>query len=566
MARLAKLSLFAAVALVRFLSGTAAIAASPPPEAGAANGWVAGSALATGSLGLFPVGDFRLAKGECPDCTTIRQALWYFGDDLVAVPKPGVIISGSARGVAPQEDVRRWYAGATRENLVSRPPLVWLGSPEVVAGARLQPGGTLRLEDGRAQAFRVTPKIAANRSYYDAKTAAFFEKRPLRLRGHLEQPQGAEPTFVARTIWPQDYTIDATTIKLDPLAPGETMDALVKLEPKAERETFDTRLLWERTPGKPRMWDNHAVLAILLNGAQGDDDEAHGGHFAIVTGRYGPGGPMADWIVNNFYNLDYFSEKGIVASMVPMDNYQMDLNSGQSYYRPSYMLVALLKDDHAAHAYQGAIQRVYNRFYRHDFLYDHAASNCAGISIDTLRALGWNVPERGPTSYVKAVAAYPYMAVKEMSLESGRKSFAYLKEEQTRLYPAVAFDAIGTDLLHLVGAQPGGKRNSSAFEKRLQDEVEAVIFVRIPQVPSSRAFGTYPVASIDEYLKRVPEDKSNWQIVPVDPRPFPREFTDAEALQERIDFMSLGVAGTILAMVMLLASRLRRRKRAIPGG
>ena len=29
--------------------------------------------------------------------------------------------------------------------------------------------------------------------------------------------------------------------------------------------------------------------------------------------------------------------------MLPMDNYLMDLNSGQSYYRPSYMLVAVLK-------------------------------------------------------------------------------------------------------------------------------------------------------------------------------------------------------------------------------
>jgi len=265
--------------------------------------------------------------------------------------------------------------------------------------------------------------------------------------------------------------------------------------------------------------------------------------------------------VNNFYNLDYFSEKGIVASMVPMDNYQMDLNSGQSYYRPSYMLVALLKDDHAAHAYQGAIQRVYNRFYRHDFLYHHAAANCAGISVDTLRSIGWNIPARGPTSYVKAVAAYPYMAMKEMSLASGKRAFDYLKEEQTRLYPAVAFDAAGNDLLQLVGALPKHERSVGAFEKTLQRDVEAVAFVRIPQIPSSRAFGTFPVASMDEYLKRAPEDKSKWEIVPVDPRPFPKEFADAEALSGAADKGLSGVA-VILAVIggALVVYILRRRR------
>jgi hypothetical protein len=266
-------------------------------------------------------------------------------------------------------------------------------------------------------------------------------------------------------------------------------------------------------------------------------------------------------MVNNFYNLDYFSEKGIVASMLPMDNYLMDLNSGQSYYRPSYMLVALLKDDHAAYAYQGAIQRVYNRFYRHDFLYRHAAANCAGISVDTLRSIGWNIPTRGPTSYVKALAAYPYMSIKEMSLESGKKTFDYLSEEQTRLYPAVTFDAAGNDLLRLVGALPGHDRNAGGLDKILQRDVEAIVFVRIPQIPSSRAFGTFPVASVDEYLQRVPEDKSQWQIVPVDPRPFPKELADAEALSGDSGHAWIVVAAIVSVAGALFAVVLRRNRR-----
>ena len=80
----------------------------------------------------------------------------------------------------------------------------------------------------------------------------------------------------------------------------------------------------------------------MVNGAQGDDDEAHGGHFALVTGRTQPDGAIGDWLVNNFYSLDIESEKGILAAPVPLDNYLADLNSGQGWYRPSYMLVAVL--------------------------------------------------------------------------------------------------------------------------------------------------------------------------------------------------------------------------------
>ena len=85
------------------------------------------------------------------------------------------------------------------------------------------------------------------------------------------------------------------------------------------------------------------MLAFIVNGAQGDDDEAHAGHFAIVTGRIADDGAIGDWLVNNFYTLDAESEKGIIAAPVPLDNYLADLNSGQAYYRPSHLLVAVLE-------------------------------------------------------------------------------------------------------------------------------------------------------------------------------------------------------------------------------
>src|SRR6185369_14766504 len=123
--------------------------------------------------------------------------------------------------------------------------------------------------------------------------------------------------------------------------------------------------LWRREPERAALVAGRAALGIMVNGAQGDDDEAHGGHFALVTGRTQSDGAIGDWLTNNFYSLDVESEKGILAAPVPLDNYLADLNSGQGYYRPSYMIVAVLARDRAATLLQGALNRVYNQFYRH---------------------------------------------------------------------------------------------------------------------------------------------------------------------------------------------------------
>jgi hypothetical protein len=40
--------------------------------------------------------------------------------------------------------------------------------------------------------------------------------------------------------------------------------------------------------------------------------------------------------------------------------------------------------------------------------------------------------------------------LKEQSLSKGKATFDYLTEDQTRLYPAAAFEEMGADLLKLV--------------------------------------------------------------------------------------------------------------------
>lgn len=520
--------------------------------------------LARDFLGLYDASLFR-AVSNCSDCSTPKQALWYFKDDVVAVPKERSTIESLDSDLPVPADIREWLVSSGKDR-TKLPFMIWLGSTQLAENASIQPDGTsIRSVDGSSMAFEVVPKIATNLSYYNDATARFFSKRQVRVRGRTDTDTNGRQRFVARVIWPEDYRIDAGTLQPEPLRPGESLADLIRAEDGGAKSAFTTRLLWERVPGALRNAQRKAVLAFILNGAQGDDDEAHGGHFAVVTGWHRAGGQWSDWMVNNFYNLNSVSEKGIIAAMLPMDSYLMDLNSGQAYYRPSYIVAAVLKQDAAASLYQNAVARVYDRFYRHHIEYDHAQANCAGLSVDTLEGLGWQVPRLGSTSRVKAIAGYYYSSLTDWSLASGRRSYRYLSEERARLYPRVAFETLSADLLTLVGSSPA--RTLTPYEQMLRDQVEAIVFVRIPQIPSSRAFGTFPVASFDEYMARVPKNKADWKIIPVDARPFPSELRDREPLAPLLSDSVVGVlafGGLLLALAIPFAFWHRRRRKPKP--
>lgn len=517
-------------------------------------------ALSNEAIGLLPAERFRLSTGKCADCSVPRQHLWYFENDVVAVPKTSAGAAFST-GADRNSDVAKWAATPAAAELLPA-SVVWIGAPSIVDKASILAGAQrLRTAAGQELDFKLVPKISTNRSYADSSTAAYFAGRTVRMRGTLDNER-ARAVFTARTIWPTDYSFDPAKLKREPLANASELTAFVRA-PVKQQTGLDTRLLWERHPGQARVWKDKPVLGIVLNGAQGDDDESLGGHFAIATGRFGEHGDWSGWAVNNFYNLDSVSEKGIIAATVPMDNYLMDLNSGQQYYRPSYMLVAVLNNQRTAVAYQGGVQRVFNRFYRHDFRYRHAAANCTGISVDVFASLGWHIPKRGPTAPLKSIAAYAYVSAKEASFASGRKIYDYLNEEQTRLLPAVAFDAMGQDLLQIVGGAP--QRRLSPYEQQLRDDVEAIMLVRIPQVPSSRAMGSAPVFSFDEFRSRVPEDQAKWKIVPVADRPFPASLRGEAFVPEEdppvVPWPVAGIGvGAVLAMLLV---RGRRKKEAV---
>jgi hypothetical protein len=456
--------------------------------------------ISDGYIGLYPESDFELGTGRCESCRAPREGKWYFPDDVIATPKTS--------------------AGT--------PALVWIGSTQMIEGATLSKDGTtITLKDGTVMPFALTPKIPLNRSYYDASSVAFYQGRTLRVRGEYAEIGGVK-TFVARTIWPEDFRLDPATIQKGDATDSKDVDALVAADGGGAKSPFESKLLWEKA-GAGRDWTAKPVMGFMLNGAQGDDDEALAGHFSLFTGRTGPNGSMADWMFDNFYDMNTVSEKGIIAGMVPMDKYMADLNSGQSWYRPTDMLVMIMKDDRVPLQVQEMFKQRYAEYYAQDFKYEHSHLNCTALIADPIRAEGWNYPKDGGTP--KLIAKILSGAVGLKDKAAGEAMYESLIEEPTRGFPRASFDSVGGDMLNLAGVPDDSKaadgspaparpdRKLTPFEKMIQEDLVAIVFVRIPQIPSSRKFGRDPAGSVSDYFFRIPGGPK--QTVATPSRPFP---------------------------------------------
>lgn len=432
-------------------------------------------------IGSYKSSELKNQPGSCVDCIG-KAASFYFNKQSVLVVKDN------------KEKV-----------------FIWTKGDSVINGTLSQDGKTILTEDKIYQ-FKPTEKIPTNLSYYNDNSVKFFAKKQVIVKGDIKND-----TVIASSIWPVEYSFANT------LAPTQNKSSVKQLVQNEKLNSFEPQLLWSKD-NQPVVLKNKHVLGFILNGAQGDDDEAHGGHFAVATGNIDNQGQFNNLLVNNFYGINSFSEKGIIASRVPLDLYQADLNHGQSWYRPSYMLFAILKNDNLGMQYQQSINHKFSEFYQHHFEYNHALANCAGINIETLRSLGWDIPKQGVESYIKGIGAIPYVTMTD-SFVSAKKGSNYMMSEKTDLYPFVAFDAISQDLL---GRIAKGQNLNSRFEKELADNLEAIVYVKIPQFPSSRSFGLAPIYSFDEYMKRVPENKKDWKIVPVEPNIFPDSLKDSQ--------------------------------------
>jgi hypothetical protein len=420
-------------------------------------------------------------------------------------------------------DVRRWSDAHPSRAPADLPPLVWMAAPDALRHARIDAGsGTIDAE-GESFALDLVEPLPLNRAWVDASSWAWFSGQAFVARGSRD---GAR--FVARTLWPEAFRVGPAAPPLrsqDAGAPLSTgLRAWIERTRRADAP-YEAFALWQRDPVASDL-TGKAVIGVVLNGAQGDDDEAHAGHFSLLTGRIADDGSIAHWLVDNFYALDIESEKGILAAPVPLDNHFADLNAGQSWYRPSWLLVAVLDDDRAAVRVQSALGRVYRQFWRHQLGYYHPTDNCTSIAVDTLRALGLDVGARGPTIGAVAPLLLPFLAWRERSLREARVAYDYLVAERTRLLPAVAFEAVADAWWRLVH---GGTARGT-LEREIARDAVALVAIRVPQFPSSRAWGDAPVASLDDYRRRLPADRAERKIVPVPARPFPDELRDDDLL------------------------------------
>ncbi len=465
----------------------------------------------------FPAG-FRLATGTTAGETLHPAARFLFANETIAIPLTPPFADYS-RAKDPFEDIRAWAASP---GPLAWPPLVWIAAPQRRAGASPSPDGSSFRAGGASTPLALAPRIPLNRSWADASTFAWLAGRTVTMRGETR----ADGVFVARTLWPEDWRVDgqAPTVHLAAsLTPRLSIRGLARSAPRGGAASPpETHPVWERVRGQ-RDWAGKPVLAFILDGAQGDDDEAWGGHFALATGRLPADGRLSDLLVSNFYTLDSESEKGILAAPVPLDNYLADVNSGQAWYRPSYVMVAVLRDARAMELVQGALNRLYLQFWRHQLEYRHSSMNCASISVDLLRALGWALPVRGPSDTIRGWLAVPAKVFTDGSLGPARTAYEYLTEDRTRLMPAAAFEEAVFSLMQLAR---GAELPHGPLETMLAQDVTALVGVRLPQIPSARALGTWPAANPREYVNALPTDPADLKVIPVPPRPFPPELRD----------------------------------------
>lgn len=473
----------------------------------------------TAPFGLLPGEGFVVGAATVAD--TLPQLRWLFGNETVATPAPGRPLAGYIPELLAAEDIARWQATGADADATTYPPLVRIGAPMLAEGARLAGPGYV-IVGGDKLAYSPVPALPQNRAYFDEHSIAYLHGKNLRLRGDWHKGR-----LFVRTLWPEDFRLSSESRDrpLPAIAVAAIRERLREAPNGGAFSPFAAETLWQR-PGLSQPAEGTPVLAFILNGAQGDDDEAHAGHFAIATGRIGRDGSIADWLVANFYTLDAESEKGIVAAPLPLDNYLADLNAGQSWYRPSHLLVAALNHPRAALRVQSALFRIYHHYYRHRFSYHHARANCTGISVDALRALGWALPRAGAESWVRAIVALP-IAIASGGVARGKMACDYLSEDLTHLLPAVAFERVAVDLLHL--ATHGLPRVTSAFEKMLADDLDALLLIRVPQLPTHRPWGDSAVVSNAEYRSRLPAARDDYKIIPVAPRRFPPDLVDANA-------------------------------------
>jgi hypothetical protein len=129
------------------------------------------NALSKEYIGLLPAGSFQLRSGTCADCAVPKQNLWYFENELIAVPASATAAAGFSKGSDRNKDVATW-AATPEAGQLAHPSLVWIGAPSILEGATILPGAQrVRTAAGQELDFRLATKLSTNRSYANDATS-----------------------------------------------------------------------------------------------------------------------------------------------------------------------------------------------------------------------------------------------------------------------------------------------------------------------------------------------------------------------------------------------------------
>lgn len=130
------------------------------------------------AYGLLPSDNFLITTGRTADQAALPQAMRYFRDETIALPKPGLPLAGFAGDLTMAQDLAAWAKTNQPGGTPTYPPLVWVASPLVERDVMLDPGGTKVNTAHGELALQLVAKLPLNGSWFDASSTTFCCGRP----------------------------------------------------------------------------------------------------------------------------------------------------------------------------------------------------------------------------------------------------------------------------------------------------------------------------------------------------------------------------------------------------
>jgi hypothetical protein len=269
------------------------------------------------------------------------------------------------------------------------------------------------------------------------------------------------------------FSLDLSS-KQTPLNPNESLNSLTIFDRSPNK--FQSRLL----EGSGKSLEGLPAVAMILS-----HDHLHTSTFeplstfAIASGVIGMHGDFSNLLVNNYQGLS--NSEGLLPGAIPLDKFMTDIRYGHSFYRSTYLLIAVYKaDSKIPLSIQESLNVRMRQVYQGTLRFHPVKNNGTGITVDAMRDLGWSIPVKSLGVYekLKALPSLATVALSERSVKKGIAAFELNTSEPVRVLPPVAFNVFGSSLLNLVkSANP----ILTLFEIDLSN-IQAIYFVKIPKI------------------------------------------------------------------------------------